>query len=308
MGQFLSPMMFAILLLGAGVEKGLALQPPKDAMAQPSGAGPTVVLPAGSKVEMALTRPVWAAKAKAGDALYLQTVFPVTVGNRIGIPAGTYVEGTIDSIVAPTRRVDRAEIDVHFNLIIFADGYAVVLSGAEVPDSPSLMAPAPAPASAGSSGATLSMVTVQVSKNNDILLDNGSQIEMTLEAPLVLDAAKVAQAVPLSHAPAPGTFKPATLCRPTPGEPGTPGTPGTPDTVIPGTPPTVIPSGIDGVPDTVIPGTPSTTIPGTPSTPGTPDTPGTVCPAPPLVISSTPGGVTVKQTPTPPAKKTKTRM
>ena len=191
-------------------------------------AGLSLVLPAGSKVEMALIRPVWAAKAKAGDALYLQTIFPVTVDNQIGIPAGTYVEGTIDSIVTPTRKIDLAEIDVHFNQIIFANGYTAVLSGAEMADSSSPMNPV----STENHGATLSMVTVQVSKNNDILLDNGSQIEMTLEAPLVLDAAQVAQSVPLSRAPAPGTFKPATLCRPTPGSPGTPGTP-TPDTVIP---------------------------------------------------------------------------
>ena len=244
---------------------------------------------------MALTRPVWAAKARVGDPLYLETVFPVTAGNRIGIPAGTFVEGTIDAIVAPTRRVNRAEIDVHFNQIIFADGYAVTLPGAE-----------DVAAQGGGPAATLSAVAVQVSRNNDILLDNGSQIEMTLEAPLALDAAKVAQAIPLSHAPAQGQFRPATLCRPTAGDPGTPGTPGTPDTVIPGTPPTVIPSGIDGVPDTVIPGTAPTVIPGTPGTPGTPDTPGMACPAPPLVISSAPPGVTVKQTPIPP-KKTKVR-
>jgi hypothetical protein len=264
---------------------------------QPAGA--SLALPAGTKVEMALTRPVWAAKAKAGDTLYLQTIFPVTVSNRIGIPAGTYVEGTIDSVVAPTRKVNSAEIDVHFNEIIFADGYAVVLAPAGESETA---------APANSLAETLSLVTVQVSRNNDILLDNGSQIEMTLESPLALDAARVAQAVPLSHAPLPGSFKPATLCRPTPDIPGSPGTPGTPDTVIPGTAPTVIP-GANGMPDTVIPGTPTITIPGTPGTAATPDTPGTVCPAPPLVISSTPGGVTVKQTPAPAAaKKTKTRI
>jgi hypothetical protein len=255
----------------------------------------SLTLPAGSKVEMALTRPVWAAKAKAGDPLYLETVFPVTAANRIGIPAGTFVEGTIDAIVAPTRRVNRAEIDVHFNQIIFADGYAVTLPGADY------MA-----AQGGEPAATLSAVTVQVSRNNDILLDNGSQIEMTLEAPLALNAAKVAQAIPLSHAPAPGQFRPATLCRPTAGDPGTPGTPatpGTPDTIIPGTPGTpgtADSPGTPGTPDIVIPGTP-----GTPGMPGTPGTAGTVCPAPPLVISSAPG-VTVKQTPIPP-KKTKVR-
>lgn len=288
MGRVLPPLLFAAVLICTDLKQTTA-QGSAERPAQAAAA--IVALPAGSKLELALTRPVWAAKAKAGDPLYLQTVFPVTVGNRIGIPAGTYVQGTIDSIVAPTRKVDRAEIDVHFNQIIFADGYIVELTG---------------PGSSETAGATLSLVTVQVSRNNDILLDNGSQIEMTLEAPLLLDAAKVAQAVPLSHAPAPGQFKPATLCRPTAGDPGTsgtPGTPGTPDTIIPGTPGTpgtADSPGTPGTPDIVIPGTPAT-----PGIPGTPGTPGSTCPAPPLVISSTPGGVIVKQTPAPQKKKTR---
>lgn len=274
--------------------------------------GSSITLPAGTIVEMALLRPVWAGKAKSGDSLYLQTVFPVAIGSRIEIPAGTYVDATIDSITAPTRKLSRAEIDVHFNKLVFANGYTVALSGAEAQNSPATSASGNRPA------VTLSAVTVQVSRNNDLLLDNGSQIEMTLEAPLLLDAGQVAQAIPLSHAPAPGSFKPATLCRPTPGDPGVPGTPGTPDTVIPGTPgtpDTVIP-GVDGAASTVIPGvpaTPSQVIPGSPSMPGTPGTSGTVCPAPPIVLSSAPGGATppqgviVKQTPTPAANTTKTR-
>jgi hypothetical protein len=294
MGQILPPLLLAVTMLAAGVQPGTTLHAQGNLQPPAPAATSSIALPAGSKVEMALTRPVWSAKAKAGDPLYLQTIFPVTVGNRIAIPAGTYVAGTIDSIVPPTRKVAQAEIDVHFDQIIFADGYTVAIPDGDQPGAP---APIVDP------GASLSMVTVQVSRNNDILLDNGSQIEMTLEAPLALDAARVAQAVPLSRAPAPGQFKPATLCRPTPGTPGSPGTPGTPDTVIPGTPPTVIPSGIAGVPDTVIPGSSPTVIPGTPATAGDPGTPGTVCPAPPLVISSAPPGVTVKQTPTPPAKK-----
>ena len=145
MGRSLPPLLFAIVFLSLGIEQGIAYQPPADAP-------PPVVLPLGSKVEMALT-----------------------------IPAGTYVAGTIDSIVPPTRKVARAEIDVHFDQIIFADGYTVAIPDADQPGAP-----------AAGPGATLSMVTVQVSRNNDILLDNGSQIEMTLEAPLALDAAKVA--------------------------------------------------------------------------------------------------------------------
>ena len=84
--------------------------------------GSSIMLPAGTIVEMALLRPVWAGKAKSGDSLYLQSVFPVAVGNRIEIPAGTYVDATIDSITAPTRKLSRAEIDVHFNKLVFANG------------------------------------------------------------------------------------------------------------------------------------------------------------------------------------------
>jgi hypothetical protein len=125
---------------------------------------------------------------------------------------------------------------------------------------------------------------VQVSPASDVLLDNGTQIEMTLQIPLRLSAASVAEAARRFNPASLPQFKSATQCRPTPGTPGTsdtvipgsPGTPGTPDIVIPGAP---------GTPDTVIPGIPATS--GTPATviPGSPGTPGFSCPGPPLATS-----------------------
>jgi len=221
---------------------------------QPSGG---ISLPAGTKLELAVTRAVWTAKVKAGDTLYAETVFPVAIADKMVIPAGTWVEGQIDSVTPPTRRQDRAEFHLRFTKIVYANGYLAELN---------------------STGAA---VTVQVSRGSDILLDNGTQMEISLGADLELDGARVAAAVAVSHAPKPGEFAHATLCRPTPGSPGSTGMVmgGTP-----GTPPTVIPGG---------PGMPPTVIPGTPGTPGTlvgasPGSPGTVCPAPPIVISSVP--------------------
>jgi len=249
-----------------------------------------VTLPAGAKVELAVTAPVWAKTAKPGDPLYTQTNFPVAAGDSIAIPAGTFVEGRIEAITLPTRKTSRAELKIAFTKIIFANGYTIVL-----PDS-SLASPASAVDAAAqnaSPAATVALVTAQMSTANDLLLDNGAQIEMTLAAPLSLNAAQVANAVPLSRAPEPGKFKSATLCRPTAGDPGSPGTPGSPDTVIPGSPgtPSITIPGGPGMPDTVIPGTPATpdtVIPGSPGTPGIPGTPGTICPAAPMVISSVP--------------------
>lgn len=254
-----------------------------SAQTDEAAGGAAIALAAGTKVELVVTAPVWAKTAKAGDPLYMQTNFPVTAGGQIAIPAGTWVQGTIEAITRPTRKQSRAELQVLFQAIILADGSVVALPGAN----PSQ------PAAAGSGTMTAATVAVEVSTANDLLLDNGAQIEMTLGAPLALDAAEVAKAATLTVAPHPGKFKSATLCRPTPGDPGTPGTPGTPDTVIPGnpgTPSTTIPGG-PGMPDITIPGTPATpdtVIPGMPGTPGIPGTPGTVCPGAPMVVSSTP--------------------
>jgi hypothetical protein len=204
------------------------------------------------------------------DALFAQTSFPVAVGGTMAIPAGTYVEGEILSLTQPTRKVSQSKMRVRFTGLVFANGYTVPLGND------------------GSDADTMD-VTVQVSTANDLLLDNGAQMELTLTSPLTLSAKKVRAAIPLSKAVKPGSLASATLCRATPGTPGTAGTPGTPDTVIPGTPDTVIP-GPDGT-STTIPGTPPTVIPGTPGTPGDPGTPGTVCPARPRVISSVPVAV-----------------
>ncbi|MGB7848763.1 MAG: hypothetical protein WBL63_24340 [Candidatus Acidiferrum sp.] len=213
---------------------------------------------------MAMIGPVWSRTVKAGDNVYATTSFPVAIDNQMAIPPGTYVEGTIDAATKPTRKTNSAEFLMHFTKLIFANGYTV-----QLPESPS---------------AATATVHVRVNYMSDILLDNGSQIEMMLQAPLSLDAGSVAVAARRSKAPPIGPYQSATRCRPTPGTPGTsdtvipgtPGMPGTPDIVIPGGP---------GMPDTVIPGTPAT--PGAPPTvlPGSPGTPGYVCPGPPIVTS-----------------------
>lgn len=256
-----------LLILGGLVSPESSL--PEGA---PQGAGqtaaavsvaPTITIPPGTKVTLALTSPIWAKTVKAGDAVYAVTAFPVVTNGTMLIPPGTYVLGQIDSITKPGWLSPRAQFQIHFLKIIFANGYTVEL--------------ADAPAQAATA-----TVHVGVTARNDVLLDNGGQFDMTVQTPLPLDANRIADAVRRSR---PFSIRPvssASLCRPIPA------TPGTPDTVIPGTP------GTPGTPDITIPGPngTSTTIPGTPPTPGTQDTvirgfPGTPaipCPAPPAVV------------------------
>ena len=226
---------------------------------------PEIVVPAGTTVTLALTSPVMAGTAKAGNSIYAETAFPVVVNNHMAIPVGTYVQGTIDSLTLPARSSAHARFQIRFAKIIFANGYAVMLPPAQESQQPSDVI------------AAVAIPYVEVSTANDVLLDNGTQIEMVLQLPLKLDAGQVAADVRQIKAGPLPPFKSATQCRPSPGTPDTifPGTPGTP-----GTPPTVIPGG---------PGMPDTVIPGTPGTPGTPESvisgiPAVYCPGPPVVI------------------------
>jgi len=231
-----------------------------------------LTLPAGTQVELAVTAPVWARSAKPGDSLFTQTTFPVTSGSHIAIPAGAYIQGRLLAITRPSRKSNRATIQVLFTRIIFANGYVIVLPGSS---------------GDGPAAATAAQLSIQVSPSNDLLLDNGAELEMTLAAPVSIEAAAASNAVAASQPLQPGKLRSASLCRPTPGDPGTPGTA---DTVIPGspgTPDTTIPGGPD-MPDIVIPGTPATPDTVIPGTPGTPGFPGTSCPAPPLVVASDP--------------------
>ncbi len=245
-----------------------------------------IVVPAGITVPLAMTQAVLAKTAKPGDSIYAETVFPVAVNNQMAIPAGTYVQGQIDTVTRPGRFSPHAQFQIHFTELVFANGYVAAFGDPVSPQADaSSSQPAAAPATDNAIPA-VSSAYVDVSAASDILLDNGTQIEMVLQIPLALDGDRVADAVRHSNPAQPAPFKSATLCRPTAGTPGTsdtvipgsPGTPGTPDTVIPGGP---------GMPDTVIPGIPAT--PGTPPTiiPGDPGTPGTSCPGPPVVTSNT---------------------
>jgi hypothetical protein len=226
--------------------------------------------------------------AKAGDGVYAQAAFPVGVNNQMAIPSGTYVQGQIDTLTRPGWLSPHGQLQMHFTKIIFANGYTVELAGplnvttGQPPAQPASAAVETPPAPADDVIAAVATAYVEVSSSSDVLLDNGSQIEMVVQVPVQLNAANVAAAARLSNPTLLPYFKSATLCRPFPGTWGTPDTiiPGTPGT--PGTPPTVIPGG-PGMPDTVIPGTPGT--PGTPPTiiPGTLGTPYVPCPYPPVV-------------------------
>jgi hypothetical protein len=88
------------------------------------------VVPAGTKIPLTLRSALTTKTAKPGDAVYLQTNFPVIVGGRVVIPAGVFVQGYVDGLQRGGKVKGRAELMMHFVSMAFPNGVVIALPGA----------------------------------------------------------------------------------------------------------------------------------------------------------------------------------
>jgi type IV secretion system protein VirB10 len=100
-----------------------------QAAAQSAPQKKTYTVPAGTKVLLQLRSAINTKSAKAGDGVYLASTFPVVVGNRVMIPAGVYVQGTVDRVERAGHVKGKAQLDMHFTSIIFPNGSVVEVPG-----------------------------------------------------------------------------------------------------------------------------------------------------------------------------------
>jgi hypothetical protein len=97
--------------------------------------GPAVVdpnaitIPAGTKIPLSLAQAISTKNAREGDSVYATTAFPFVMNNRVVVPAGSYIQGTISHVERAGHGHGRAEILMHFTSIIFPSGYTVMLPG-----------------------------------------------------------------------------------------------------------------------------------------------------------------------------------
>ena len=90
----------------------------------------TITLPAGTKIPIVIKHAISTKNAKPNDPIYAETNFPVVQDGRVLVPVGTYVQGTITHAQRPGKVKGRGELLVHFNTLIFPNGYTVMLPGA----------------------------------------------------------------------------------------------------------------------------------------------------------------------------------
>lgn len=87
--------------------------------------GPQLIVPAGTKLPLQLRQPISTKGAKAGDAIYAQTTFPIVIDSTMVIPAGTWVQGVVDIVKRAGRIKGTAEMKFHLTTLIYANGYTL---------------------------------------------------------------------------------------------------------------------------------------------------------------------------------------
>jgi hypothetical protein len=261
----------------------------QDSVAHTAAARATVTVPAGTTLFALLERSISTRSAKPGDRVYLQTAHPVVVKNEIVIPAGTYVEATLDTIAGRGWINRRVELRLHVTRLLWPNGYVIAASnptqrvsasgdGVRSEDqavSPASVTSVAAPVAGAAIGALGNGVfgaivgagigsgigfvagIVAVLGGSDVAMDAGSPLDLVLQNPLTLDEGRaIAPGSTAAYAVPRAEEHHERRCY-------DPGTPGTPDIIIPGNPGTPAMGDIPGTPPT-----PDTMLPGTPATPG----------------------------------------
>ncbi|HEV2617976.1 MAG TPA: hypothetical protein VGU63_15365 [Candidatus Acidoferrales bacterium] len=80
-------------------------------------------VPSGTRLPLVLHNAISTRSAKAGDPVYLETLFPIVIDSRILIPAGSYVSGEITEAKRPGRIHGRGEIKIRLDNLILPNGY-----------------------------------------------------------------------------------------------------------------------------------------------------------------------------------------
>jgi hypothetical protein len=88
---------------------------------------PNLTVPPGTVIPLTLVSPIKSKSTKVGDAVRAVVAFPITVGTRVAIPAGTYVEGVVTSLTAQAKKTRQPVVEIHFTRLVYANGYTAPL-------------------------------------------------------------------------------------------------------------------------------------------------------------------------------------
>jgi hypothetical protein len=187
-----------------------------------------IVVPAGTHLPLILHNGISTRDALPGTQVYLETTFPVVVNDRIAIPVGSYAQGEITEAKRPAKGKGGAEIRMRLTTLILPNGYTVKFDGVPTnadngngayaskeggqinkdrdkgADAGTVIATTGAGAGIGAIaggargagigagiGAAAGLVGVMMTRGPELELPRGSTVDVVLDRPVYLDAAKI---------------------------------------------------------------------------------------------------------------------
>jgi type IV secretion system protein VirB10 len=208
--------MIASIVLATLLVQGL--QGPKSLDIDPAKVLPPVVVPAGTVIPVTLTSRITTKNAKDGDGIYGKTAFPITVDNKIVIPAGSYVRGKITEVKRAGRVKGKAELTLNFQTLVLPSGRTIPIytslggsggsgerkgeatvegDSSKGEDAKTIGTGAATGgligviagggkggAVGGAGGAAMGTAAVLLSRGNDLVLEPGTTLEIVLDRPV----------------------------------------------------------------------------------------------------------------------------
>ncbi len=206
-----------------------AAAPASSASSATAAAPAQIVVPAGTRLPLVLHNSITTRNAMPGDPLYLETTFPILVNDRIVIPAGTFVQGEVTEAKRAPKGKGGAEVRVRLTSLVLPNGYTAKFDavptnagtgGSEysdknkegqitndrdkAADAGTVLKTTGAGAGIGAIakgvegagvgaavGATVGLAAVFSMRGPDAELPRGSTLDVMLDRPLYLDAAKI---------------------------------------------------------------------------------------------------------------------
>ena len=96
--------------------------PAPPANSPEAAANSKIVVPADTTIPLILQNTINTKSAFVGQAIYCESIYPITVGNHIIIPKGSSVRGTVTEVIRPGHLKGRAQLGLRFDELILPNG------------------------------------------------------------------------------------------------------------------------------------------------------------------------------------------
>jgi hypothetical protein len=203
-----------------------AQQPPEAAL---QAVDMDVIVPSGTVIPIVLTSYLNSKSTQAGDTFYADTVYPVWIQQRLVIPKGSTIRGTVTEVKRPGRIRGKGRLAIRIDDVLLPNGIkrdlvaafrglhgpgeekldrkkeSIEMGGSGAADTAQVAGPAGQGAIIGAisgggkgaavgagMGAGVGLATVLLTRGRDVILDPGTQFDLELKQPLKFAYGEVA--------------------------------------------------------------------------------------------------------------------